>query len=108
MLREAGVFLNVSGGQGEEKCRALTDKAFRPNATAVPVNDALDGSKSNPRPFELFGAMEALERAKQISGAFQIETDSIVPHQESLLRSEERRVGKECRGRWGADDEERT
>src|SRR5690242_19608283 len=83
MLRQAGLFLSVSGGQGEEECRALTDKAFRPNAAAVPVNDALDGSKSNPSAFELFRAVEALERAKQIPCAFQIKTDAVVAHQES-------------------------
>src|SRR5690242_21698643 len=35
------------------------------------------------------------------------EADSVAPKMEVFRRSEERRVGKECRSGWGAGDEEK-
>ena len=52
-----------------------------PDASLVLFNDPLHGGKADSCPFEFFGVVEALERTKELLGAFQVETDAIVPNE---------------------------
>ena len=54
--------------------------AFCPNAAVVVFNDALDGRQANAGAFKLAGAMQPLERAKQLVLKSHVKTHAVVAH----------------------------
>src|SRR6266478_4630077 len=62
----------------EVKCRPPSDRAFRPNAAAMAMDDALYRCQTDARAFELGRLMQPLERAEQLGGVGHIESGSVV------------------------------
>src|SRR5579875_3586327 len=69
--------------QGEEKGGAALQFRLHANFPAVPVNDALHRSQTDPRALEFFLSMEALKNAEQLIGVFGIKAHAIVTDEES-------------------------
>ena len=64
--------------KGEEESCALSWPSFRPNASAMAVNDLLRGCQSHAISFKLFLGMEALKGAEELFGFLHIEAGAIV------------------------------
>ncbi len=54
---------------------------MRPDPSLMLLQDALHGGQADPGPFEFLGTVEAMEWAKELFCAVQIETDAVVAHQ---------------------------
>src|SRR5450755_3279586 len=65
--------------------RAMLDLGRRPNAPAVPVDDALDGRKSDSRPLELIHRMQPLKGPEQFRRIGHVEPRAIVADEEGAL-----------------------
>src|SRR2546430_15763899 len=88
-------------GQREVERGALVHFALGPHAAAMPLHDPFHDRQADARALELLGLMEPLKYAEQLVGVARIEARAVVFHIiHVLIRSEERRVGKECRSRW--------
>src|SRR2546425_4189308 len=70
--------------QGEIKCRAFIESGFRPDASPVPVDDALYQRQAHPGSFKLIVAVQSLEDAKEFVGVFRIEPDRSEEHTSEL------------------------
>ena len=68
--------------QGEIERGALVHRAFRPDASAVPVDDPPDGGQADAGAFELLGPMQPLKHAKQLVRVLHVEPDAVVPHEQ--------------------------
>src|SRR5207245_2637303 len=64
--------------QHEVEGGAFAHRPFRPDPAAVAVHDAPGGGQADAGPWELAGAVQALERAEQPVGIDHVETDPIV------------------------------
>jgi hypothetical protein len=53
-------------GQRKIEGGPFVRSALRPHAAAVAVDDALDQGQADPRPFILFGAVEALKHVEEL------------------------------------------
>src|SRR5262245_13618362 len=69
----------------EVKGRALLDSGFRPDLTAVAVNDALHGGQPDARAREFLLAVEALKGPKQSRTVGHIEADTVIADEISQL-----------------------
>src|SRR5207302_6301494 len=70
-----------AAGRGEEICRRL-------RATGLEIASESEGKVKGTIPADRVGEIERMNGVARVD----------------VLRSEERRVGKECRSRWSADD----
>src|SRR6266850_5199797 len=73
--------------QREIKCRPAVDFTGRPDATAVPADDSLNGRKTHSRSWKFADRVEALENAEQAVGVGHVKTSAVVAHEEGLGRS---------------------
>src|ERR1041384_1683340 len=64
--------------EAEVKGCPLVHRAFGPDATAVPVDDALHGRKANARAFKLARAVQTLKRAEQLADISHVEACAVV------------------------------
>jgi hypothetical protein len=71
--------------QREVKGRALLDSGFRPDLTAMAVNDALHGGQSDARAREILLAVQALKGPKQFRTVGYIEADTVIADEISQL-----------------------
>src|SRR5687768_8634791 len=62
----------------EEKCCAPSHCAFRPNTSAMPVDDALRCSKTNTSARKFHHGVETLEGAKQFTGISRVEACPVI------------------------------
>ena len=53
-----------------------------PNTSAMSGNDALHGREADAGPLEIFGAVQALERAKELLRVAHVEAHAVVSHEE--------------------------
>src|SRR6059058_1370733 len=65
-------------GDGEVEGRPLVHSPFGPDSSAVAVDDTLHGGEADARAFELFTAVETLERAEQLAGVRHVESRAVV------------------------------
>src|SRR5436190_24150747 len=63
---------------GKEKCCSLSHSAFRPNAPAVPVDNALRCGKANTCAWKFRHSVETLEGAEQLTCISHVEAGAIV------------------------------
>src|SRR5437879_6000420 len=70
-----------SAWQSEIKTRASFELSFRPDATAMAVNDPLNGRQSYAGPFEFGHAMKPLKGSKQSACERHVETGPIVAYE---------------------------
>src|SRR6185295_5900619 len=62
--------------------RPLVFAAFRPDASAVTVDDALNVGQADAGAFKIAGAMQPLEDAEKFVGVLHVEAGSVVPDKE--------------------------
>src|ERR1700733_11516487 len=79
--------LRFSFGQGEREYRADILHAFRPYATAVPGNDAVNDGEPDAGAPELLGAMQSLKYAKELFRVLHVEPDPVVAHGIVIFRA---------------------
>src|SRR6266704_6040167 len=82
-MRRAG--LGELSRQGEEEGSAVVEVAFRPGAPAMPIDDTANIGKSDTGAFEIRGAMEPLEDAKQLVGITWIEADAVIANEDDVF-----------------------
>ncbi len=76
------------GGHGKEESGADVRFAFRPDATVMAVNDALDVGQPDTGAFKILAAVKALKNTKQFRGISHVETDAVVADKiDDVLRS---------------------
>src|SRR5437016_6493608 len=68
------------GGQREVEGGSAIDGRFRPDLTAMAMNDALNGRQPDAGAWELRLRMQPLEGTEQFAGVLRIETGAIVAH----------------------------
>src|ERR1041384_2219646 len=73
--------------QGEEERRPFVRLAFRPYATSVAIDNALDIGQSDPVSFKIFLCVETLEHTKELGGKSHIETHTVIPNENNRLFS---------------------
>src|SRR5262249_40280163 len=71
--------------QREVKGRALLDSGFRPDRTAMAVNDALHGGQSDTRAREILLAVQALKGPEQFRTVGHIEAGTVIADEISHL-----------------------
>ena len=54
---------------------------FRPNSSAMFLNNALHGGQADSGAFKLFGGVQALENSEELVGIFHIEANTVVANQ---------------------------
>src|SRR5262249_904598 len=71
--------------QREVKGRALLDSGFRPDLTAMAVNDALHGGQPDARAREILLAVQALKGPEQFRAVGHLEADAVIADEISQL-----------------------
>jgi hypothetical protein len=71
--------------QREVKGRALLDSGFRPDLTAMAVDDALHGGQPDARAREILLAVQALKGPEQFRTVGHIEADTVIADEISQL-----------------------
>src|ERR1035437_23795 len=66
----------------EEKSGPRARFGFRPDAPAVPGDDAFDGGEADPRAFKFGLGVQPLEDAEQPPGIFSGEAGAVVAHRD--------------------------
>src|ERR671923_1149286 len=84
-MMKAAIALCVGGAfaKGEVKGGPLVNGALRPDATAMPVYDALEGGQPDACPLKLGRAMEALKGCEELVGIGHLKARPIVAHEKS-------------------------
>src|SRR5689334_3334553 len=85
-------------GQAEEECRALAQRCFGPDLTAVASERTLHGSETHTGALEVARCVQALKRREQLTRVLHIEAGAVVAHEEGGGR---RRVSAEFDSRVG-------
>src|SRR5260370_31107589 len=67
--------------QCEIESRTALHCAFRPNSSAVPVDDALHSGEPNARSGEFCHRMESLEGSGKLAGVSRDESGAVVTHE---------------------------
>src|SRR5580692_3222411 len=67
------------------KSRTLIHFPLSPHSASMLLHDALHRGQTDSGPFEVLGAMQALEDPEQLVDVLHVETDAIVPDREYEL-----------------------
>ncbi len=70
----------MSLSDGKVNRRPLSFRAFRPDASAMPGDDALDDGQPDAGAGKFFLGVQALEGCEELIGIAHIETGAIVSH----------------------------
>src|SRR5207248_11524477 len=76
------LFRSSGPSQSEVERRSLIDGAFRPDAAAVPGDDASDGGETDAGALEVGSGMQSLEHAEQLIRVLHVEAGAVVPDHE--------------------------
>src|SRR5262245_53624518 len=73
----------ASTRQRKVECGALVHLGFRPDATAMALNDALGNREADPGALKLVRTVKPLEDAEELLSELHVETDAVIPNEKA-------------------------